>query len=71
MIRELVAQGDSEIAEELAALKARVGSSCPTHGELSDPIIATLEGERVVFCCPACSGSAVRARWEEEGKAQS
>lgn len=43
---------------------------CPIHGELADPVIgiADVEGQRVAFGCPDCSGPEVRAQWEAEGR---
>lgn len=66
-LRELRKQGAESAAKELERDKLAAGSSCPTHGELADPIVGIL-GNRVAFCCPWCSGADVLAAWEAEGE---
>jgi hypothetical protein len=65
-LRELRKQGAEDTAKELERVKTVAGSSCPTHGELADPIIGILDN-RVAFICPWCSGAAILAAWEAEG----
>lgn len=52
--------------DDFVALKARIGSLCPVHGELKDPVIAKL-GSGVAFVCPWCSSPQILAAWEKEG----
>ncbi len=52
---------------ELAAKLAGTIHVCETHGVIGDPVIA-LMGRNTVTACPFCSGSAVRERWEAEGR---
>jgi hypothetical protein len=56
---------NSEAAEAVELLRSKVGSNCPVHGKLEDPII-TLLGEEIAFGCPDCSGEELRQMWAEE-----
>lgn len=63
----LRAEGLNDVADGIVALKGRVGSHCPIHGTMEDPIIATV-GDRVAFGCPWCSGTDVLEAWKREGE---
>lgn len=70
-LKKLREQGAHETAAQLTADKLRVGSHCPHHGTLEDPVIGTLgtsAGVQVAFACPWCSGSEILAAWVKEGE---
>ena len=54
-----------EIAEVIEMMREKIGSECPIHGKLEDPIISLL-GDEIAFGCPECSGEALRRQWAEE-----
>lgn len=54
-----------EAAEAIELLRSKVGSSCPVHGHLEDPVISLL-GDEIAFGCPDCSGDDLRRQWAEE-----
>lgn len=53
-------------AKMLEHLREQIGTECPVHGHIEDPIIGVLGGE-VAFACPDCSGADVREQWANEG----
>jgi hypothetical protein len=65
--QRLLDAGHPDVVKVLNELRLEVGTSCPVHGELEDPIVVTA-GENVCFGCPKCSGPAVQKQWEEEGR---
>ncbi len=66
-VRRLRESGEETGALEVEALKERVGSLCPIHGELIDPIMGIL-GKEIAFCCPQCSSPELFKAWQEEGE---
>lgn len=64
-----------ELVPGLVQLQAEVGSRCPEHGELKDPIVGIVSGarwpedDRIAFICPWCSAPEVREAWEREDPA--
>lgn len=40
--------------------------TCPTHGELKDPVLGIVENEPK-FACPWCIGGEVLEAWKREG----
>jgi hypothetical protein len=69
VLRRLREAGDAT-AIALERLKAQVGTRCPTHGALEDPIVAIVDAgprAQVAFGCPWCSGDQIRELWEREG----
>lgn len=61
-----------ELVPGLVELQRTIGSRCPEHGELKDPIVGIVSGEswpeddRIAFICPWCSSPEVREAWERE-----
>jgi hypothetical protein len=64
LARNLRAGGLHELAAKISA-KAHV---CMKHGVVEDPIIAVVSPRHTQTFCPWCSGSAVLAAWEAEGR---
>lgn len=64
-----------DLVPGLVELQRTIGSNCPVHGPLPDPVIALVSGDhwpedsRVAFVCPDCSDPAIREAWEREGPA--
>ena len=68
IIKRLRAQDGGERAvRAVEDAYAKVGKSCPVHGELHDPILGLLDGD-LAFICPDCSAPEIKARWEQEGR---
>lgn len=64
-----------ELVPGLIEAQIRIGSRCPEHGELKDPIVGIVSGarwpedDRIAFICPWCSSPEVREAWEREDPA--
>lgn len=68
LLRDLRAEGNGKAADAIANLYADLGSKCPTHGDLEDPLVFLAGDGRVAFVCPFCSGEEHQAAWVADGK---
>jgi len=68
-LRKLREKGSENAAKVVEDLYKQVGSQCPNHGELKDPLIFTAPGNKVAFGCPWCSDPGLLKLWEKEGEA--